>query len=98
MRNHDHRIALGIRLGIVAAILSFSAFAAADPPEIQTTGYCSASSPVSPTGRQLAMVNVSPREPDVCVRIKLGATADRYVPDCWKVGHALGCTQVVDLN
>lgn len=61
------------------------------------SGYCSASGQTA-TGRQNALVSVSPRDPTICVRIKLGGTADIGTPDCWQVAHALGCDQVVDLN
>ena len=91
----------------------FSAFSALAPPAgeppadlqtgdqealLDTYGYCSASSELSPTGRQNALIKVSPREPDVCVRIKLGGIAGPGVPDCWKIAHELGCDVVVDLN
>ena len=61
------------------------------------SGYCSASGQ-TPTGRQKALVTVSPRDATLCVRIKLGGMAEIGTPDCWQVAHALGCDEVVDLN
>lgn len=64
------------------------------------TALCSASDSNSPTGRQLAILRPSPRDPSICVRIKLGGVADTAIPDCWKVARvaAFGCVEVIDAN
>lgn len=59
---------------------------------------CSASSELSDTGRQYAMVWNSPREPDQCLRQKLGGEAPPDLPDCWKMGDDIGCEDIRDVN
>lgn len=62
------------------------------------TRLCSASSDFSPTGRQLARVWNSPRDPDYCLREKLGEPVDPDdYPDCWTVGRTIGCKTIVDV-
>jgi hypothetical protein len=62
-------------------------------------GLCSASSERSRTGRQWAIVWVSPREDSICLREKRGGAAPNDVPDCWKVAREeLGCDKIVDIN
>lgn len=95
--NAHRRIGLVLRYGLAAAfVASLACVGISAAAGLQ--GYCSASSPISPTGRQNALVSVSPRDPSICVRIKLGGTADSFTPDCWKVAYSLGCSEVVDLN
>lgn len=97
MSVHRRHVGLALRFGLGAAALASIAFMASSAGA-GPQGYCSASSPISPTGRQNAIVSISPRDPSVCVRIKLGGTADSFLPDCWKVAATLGCFEVVDLN
>lgn len=59
---------------------------------------CSASSELSDTGRQYAMVWNSPREPDKCLRQKLGGEAPLDLPDCWAMGDDIGCEDIRDVN
>ncbi len=64
------------------------------------TFLCSASDSNSPTGRQLAIIRPSPRDPSFCVRTKLGGVAPNELPDCWKVARSAlgGCQEIVDAN
>jgi len=60
---------------------------------------CSAGSERSRTRRQYAFVSVSPRNPEFCVRRKLGGEAPIDLPDCWAMARDLdlGCSQIIDL-
>lgn len=110
MNTHRGRMSSALRVGMGAALLCtgvlLSRAAGADAGDsaalseadtFSSMGYCSASGQTW-TGRQNAMVQVSPRDPNICVRIKLGGVADSSMPDCWKVAYSLGCSEVVDLN
>lgn len=65
-----------------------------DAPE---TAACSAS---SEGGRQHAIVSESTRDPEMCIRVKLGTPAPPGIPDCWLAAHSQGmsCTNIVDLD
>lgn len=81
------------------AVSSEAAPAEEDESKLVTwqSAYCSASG-FTPTGRQNALITVSPRDPSICVRTKLGGTADPRLPDCWQARAQLGCFTIVDLN
>jgi hypothetical protein len=91
------KIAGALRFGIGAGLLGAIAFISGSANA--QTDICSASGS-GPTGRQYAAITVSPREPDICVRTKLGGIAPQGVPDCWSVarGPVLSCTKIVDVN
>jgi hypothetical protein len=98
MSTRNKRMGWALGLGLGAALLA--AYALVDrPAEAQQPmgQFCSASSELSPTGRQQAMVVPSGRDPSVCIRYKLGGVVPTTVPDCWTVGRSmLGCVQIVD--
>lgn len=48
--------------------------------------------------RQEAFISVSERDPNVCIRVKLGTPVAPGVSNCWQVRGALGCAHIVDLN
>jgi hypothetical protein len=58
---------------------------------------CSAS---SSTGRQEATIAESSRDPNVCIRVKLGTPAAPGNPSCWEAARTQGlsCTNIVDLD
>lgn len=87
---------IGLVLGLGAAILASYALVSNSAEAQPSGGYCSASSEISPTGRQRAMVVPSGRDPAICIRYKLGGAVRTTVPDCWRVGRYLGCVQIVD--
>ena len=96
--NHKRAgLALGLGLGLGGALLVSSVFVSKSA-EAGPMGFCSASSEISASGRQNAMVSVSPREPWICLRTKLGGFAPPGAPSCWQVAHMLGCMEVHDLN
>jgi len=65
---------------IGAAILAASAFVSMAANANQAVS-CSASGEFG--GRQAATVYVSPRDPSVCIRFKLGGPSLLSAPDCW---------------
>ena len=98
---------LGVAALVSAAFVSNSANAgtylsAGSHPSLDAEGntfLCSASDSNSPTGRQLAILRPSPRDPNFCVRTKLGGAAPIGLPDCWKVARSTyGCHEIVDAN
>jgi hypothetical protein len=98
MSTRHRRMGLVFGFGLGAALLASAVFTS-DPAEAQTgVGFCSASSDLSPTGRQSAMVVATAREPWVCLRYHLGGAVDPSTPDCWVVGRAIGCTEVHDVS
>jgi hypothetical protein len=94
MTNH-RKFAQAVRLGVGAALLASAALMSGSASA--QTALCSAS---GLGGRQLAYVSVSPRDPSVCVRVKLGTPAPPGTPDCWSAARNFGftCINIVDLN
>lgn len=88
--------AQAVRLGVGIALLATAAFVSGSA-DAQQVAYCSAS---WAGGRQLAQISVSPRDPTVCVRVKLGTPAPPGTPDCWAAARSYGftCLTIVDLN
>lgn len=80
---HRERTGLLGRLvvgGLLVASSVFVSGAAAATSRV----ICSTPDSTSSTGRQYAMVTVSPRDPHYCMREKLGGEAPPGVPDCWR--------------
>jgi hypothetical protein len=89
------KIAQALRLGAGAALLASAAFMSGSANA--QTALCSAS---GSGGRQNATVSISPRDPSICVRVKLGTPAAPGLPDCWVTVQTSGftCSTIVDLN
>lgn len=100
MTAHRIRMGLAVLFGLGGAFLAAAALrtgtAEANPPTL----ICSASDSASATGRQYAKVSISTRDPNVCVRQKLGGDAPIGYVDCWSAVKNAGfpCTTIVDIN
>jgi hypothetical protein len=92
------RLALRLALGALLAASAVLGAGAATAEQPRPLAICSASSELSPTGRQYATVRPSGRDPSICIRAKLGGSADVSVPDCWRAARmsGLSCVQIVD--
>jgi hypothetical protein len=88
-----------LQIGLGAALLASSVFMSGSARAVPTA-LCSASDATSSTGRQYAKISISPRDPDKCIREKLGGEAPFGYPDCWKAAAQAGfnCVEVIDIN
>jgi len=60
---------------------------------------CTVSSGTSLTGREWAEVDISPQDPTICLRRRLGGDAPQGYPSCHnRARNELGCVTVIDVN
>jgi hypothetical protein len=104
MTTRGKRIGFVLVFGLGGALLALPALTSSPVEASPPTALCSASDSSSSTGRQYAKVSVSPRDPSICIREKLGGEAPLGFPDCWSAASQAGFAcqvpngKIVDLN